>query len=134
MKALSIRQPWAWLIVNGHKPVENRTWQTKFRGPVLIHAGQQCTAADYEAAMLFIQAYISPALLHQVPRRDVLQRGGIVGMARITDCVTEHCSPWFTGGAAHGGGTGFVMADAKPLPFMLLKGSLRFFDVPGEWK
>ncbi|WP_245839042.1 ASCH domain-containing protein [Yersinia kristensenii] len=38
MKALSIRQPWAWLIVNGYKDIENRTWNTKCRGPVLIHA------------------------------------------------------------------------------------------------
>src|SRR5580765_3071606 len=41
MKALSIRQPWAWLIVNGHKPVENRSWPTKYTGKLLIHAGQR---------------------------------------------------------------------------------------------
>ena len=34
---LSIRQPWAWLIVNGYKDIENRTWSTRFRGKVLIH-------------------------------------------------------------------------------------------------
>ncbi|HTV55212.1 MAG TPA: ASCH domain-containing protein, partial [Terriglobia bacterium] len=38
MKALSIRQPWAWLIVNGFKPIENRSWNTNFRGRILIHA------------------------------------------------------------------------------------------------
>jgi ASCH domain len=38
MKALPIRQPYAWLIVNGHKDIENRAWPTKFRGRVLIHA------------------------------------------------------------------------------------------------
>jgi len=32
MKALSILQPWAWLVVNGHKDIENRTWGTGFRG------------------------------------------------------------------------------------------------------
>ena len=40
MKAISIRQPWAWLIVHGYKDVENRTWATKHRGPILIHAGK----------------------------------------------------------------------------------------------
>ena len=40
MKALSIRQPWAWLIVHGYKDVENRTWSTKFRGRVQVHAGK----------------------------------------------------------------------------------------------
>lgn len=38
MKALSIRQPWAWLIANGYKDIENRSWRTNYRGPVLIHA------------------------------------------------------------------------------------------------
>jgi hypothetical protein len=38
--ALSIRQPWAWLIVNGFKDLENRSWSTAFRGPVWIHAGK----------------------------------------------------------------------------------------------
>jgi hypothetical protein len=41
MKVLSIRQPWAFLIVNGHKNIENRDWLTAYRGPVLIHAGKQ---------------------------------------------------------------------------------------------
>jgi len=41
MKALSIRQPWANKIVDGEKTVENRTWRTKYRGPLLIHAAGQ---------------------------------------------------------------------------------------------
>lgn len=36
--ALTVRQPWAWCIEHG-KPVENRTWQTRYRGPLAIHAG-----------------------------------------------------------------------------------------------
>lgn len=41
MKYLTVRQPWAWLLVNGHKDIENRSWPTKYRGPLLIHAAQQ---------------------------------------------------------------------------------------------
>jgi hypothetical protein len=50
-KALSIRQPWAHLIVAGIKQIENRTWTTRYRGPLLIHAGQLWhdeTIADIE--------------------------------------------------------------------------------------
>lgn len=36
MKAITIRQPWASLIVHGIKDIENRSWQTNFRGRVLI--------------------------------------------------------------------------------------------------
>ena len=40
MKALSIKQPWAWLIVNGYKDIENRTWKTNYRGTFLVHASK----------------------------------------------------------------------------------------------
>ena len=38
--ALTICQPWAWAIAAGYKLVENRSWPTKYRGPLLIHAGK----------------------------------------------------------------------------------------------
>lgn len=39
MKALTLRQPWAWAVASGHKKVENRVWAPRYRGPLLIHAG-----------------------------------------------------------------------------------------------
>lgn len=38
MKALSIKNPWASLIINGYKEYEFRTWKTKYRGKILIHS------------------------------------------------------------------------------------------------
>lgn len=38
MRVLSIRQPWAWLIVSGYKDIENRTWYTPYRGEIAVHA------------------------------------------------------------------------------------------------
>lgn len=40
MKALTIRQPWASLIAHGVKTIETRSWSTKYRGPLAIHAGR----------------------------------------------------------------------------------------------
>jgi hypothetical protein len=88
MKVLSIRQPWAWLIVNGYKDIENRTWRTNIRGPVLIHAGKE---PDHERIPLF------EALSFRGMDCTDMERGGIVGVATITDCVTESASPWFAG-------------------------------------
>lgn len=133
MIALSIRQPWAWLIVNGYKDIENRDWLTPYRGVFLVHAGKKCTVADYDAAMLFIEACVDPALVHQVPDIGELQLGGIVGQAELVDCVTRHPSPWFTGCDADtpgGPAYGFVLQHGKPLPFMPWKGRLGFFNVP----
>lgn len=40
MKALTIRQPWAWAIMSGIKTIENRTWKTPYRGDIIIHAAK----------------------------------------------------------------------------------------------
>jgi hypothetical protein len=116
MKALSIRQPWAWLIVNGYKDIENRDWPTRFRGPVLIHAGKAMDPDDYEA----IRDYWPEVPL---PPIETLERGGIVGQCEIVGCVTRSASKWFFGPY------GFVIQNAKPLPFRPLPGKLGFFDV-----
>ena len=50
--ALSIRQPWAWLIVNGYKDIENRDWPTKFRGRMLVHAPRRVAAVEAERPRL----------------------------------------------------------------------------------
>lgn len=121
MKALSIRQPWAWLIVNGYKDIENRTWPTNFRGRVLIHAGITYPKRDYtDDAVAHSRFYSVP-----YPQREHMI-GGIVGVATIVDCVSTSDSQWFNGPY------GFVLADAKPLPFVACKGALSFFDVPSD--
>lgn len=40
MKVITIKQPWATLIMQGYKRFEFRSWQTKYRGDLLIHAGK----------------------------------------------------------------------------------------------
>ena len=121
-KALSIRQPWAWLIVNGYKDVENRDWPAKFRGEFLVHASGNMTKADYEACVLFI-AYFRRTW--RLPAYDMLRKqcGGLVGSARLADCVTHSRSPWFTGEY------GYMLTDARTMPFQRCKGKLGFFEV-----
>ncbi len=48
--ALSLRQPWAWLVVSGHKDVENRVWRAAYRGPLLIHAGKAAPSERFPGA------------------------------------------------------------------------------------
>ncbi len=117
MKALSIRQPWAWLVVNGHKPVENRTWPTSHRGDTLIHAGLEF---DLEG-LQWVQQHF-PELRDLLPRQYEL--GGIVGRAQLVQCTQQHPSRWFVGPY------GFVMHDPRPMPLVKLRGQLGFFDVP----
>jgi hypothetical protein len=112
LKAISIRQPWAWLIVNGYKDIENRIWAAKLRGPVLIHAGQSESNTTPDALANIKRKYRVPNL------PDTFETGGI---AEITDCVQHHRSKWFLGPY------GWTLAHARRLPFTPCKGQLKFF-------
>jgi len=126
--ALSIRQPWAWLIAHGYKSVENREWPTRFRGRFLIHAGKTLTKADYESCVIFCSGISTPIGrdFDPFPTMESLreQRGGIVGAADLMDCVTQSDSEWFCGPY------GFVLANQTVLPFLPCKVMLGFFKTP----
>jgi hypothetical protein len=136
MKALSVRQPWAWGILHG-KPVENRDWPEDY-GPrvwldgelrrrgsirVLLHVGKGCTKREYEDAVAFIET-ISDLV---VPPLADLPRGAIVGAMTITSWVDKHDSPWFVGPGA------LTLDNVVALPEPIeCKGTLGFFFVPRD--
>lgn len=70
MKALTIHQPYAHLIATGEKWVENRTWQTHYRGPIAIHAGQS-------------------KQWFTCPEDEALPRGCVVAVADLAACVNK---------------------------------------------
>lgn len=111
---LSVRQPWASLIVLGLKDVENRTWTTKYRGPLLIHASLR---PDFDAR--------GPFTLTR-DEIEALPRGGIIGEVELVDCVTSSSSPWFEGPA------GLVLRRPRVLPLFPCRGRLGLFQVPPE--
>ena len=125
MKALSIRQPWAWLIVNGYKDIENRTWNTKFRGRFLIHAGKQFDSDAYQwlhSKVCSLKRTIRFPMIQDFPR------GGIVGEVELVDVITESESEWFEGPY------GFLLKNPKFIPVVPLAGKLGFFDIAQEAK
>jgi len=71
MKCLSIKQPFAELIVSGKKTIELRTWNTKFRGEFLMHASQKldkeiCQLYNLDPNLLVRGAVIGKAILYDV--------------------------------------------------------------------
>lgn len=117
--ALSIRQPWAWLILHAGKDIENRTWPTRFRGRVLIHASKGMTRDEYAMAWQFADSVRDQHI--ELPPFESLERGGIVGEVEIVGCVVRSTSEWFVGYY------GFELSNPKPLPFMPCRGALGFF-------
>ena len=73
MKVLTIKQPWATLIMQGDKKYEFRSWQTKYRGELLIHAGK---SFDKEAIKR-LEKYLP----------ENLPLGKILGKVRLIDCI-----------------------------------------------
>lgn len=144
MKALSIRQPWAWEIGQGIKVVEFRSWSTNYRGRFLVHTSKTINKEKLAEERKWLAKYDK-----DLP--DDLDRGGFVGIATLADCVerTEPSlwrqvyddlfgnrpppgtaprpdSEWF------GDSYGFFLTDAQPIQFEPYPGKLRFFNVPDD--
>jgi hypothetical protein len=98
MKVLSVKQPWASLIVSGIKDIENRTWKTSYRGELLIHASAK--SAGIPSELLTNDQFDS---LRFGPESDLflteLMAGryitsAIIGKLDLVDCVVNHPSIW----------------------------------------
>lgn len=118
--ALSVRQPWAWLIVNGHKDIENRDWWTSRRGSILIHASKGMAMDEYYDCQHF--ASLIDKNIH-IPLPEKLERGGIIGAVDLVDCVNRSESKWFQGVY------GFVLRNPQKIDFSPYRGALGFFKV-----
>lgn len=78
MKAISLLQPWASLVVMGVKTIETRSWGTKYRGPILIHASKG------KAGNIFAE---EPAFKKYIKDFKRLPFGAIIGHATIKDVI-----------------------------------------------
>jgi hypothetical protein len=126
--ALSLKQPWAALVVLGLKTIEVRSWPTARRGRILIHAARVPDNRD-EA-----WKHVTPAMLELAELQ-----GGIIGSVELTDCLRYAELPTFlTDQPAHLNEPswyvpplmfGFKFTSAKVLPFQRYPGWFRFFTI-----
>ena len=72
MKVLSIREPWASIIINGYKEYEFRSWKTNYRGKILIHASKNIEKENVERFKELNLNY---------------KQGFIIGEAELVDCI-----------------------------------------------
>ncbi|MFH1086150.1 MAG: ASCH domain-containing protein [Chloroflexota bacterium] len=91
MKALTIRQPWAWLIVNGYKTVENRSWATSYRGPLAIHAGQKIERLVIED--LIAQWTADGEAPSEAELQEMRTTGATIGVVELVDCTLTPTEP-----------------------------------------
>ncbi len=121
MRALTIKRPWANLIVAGRKTIENRSWPPpgSIVGEVIaIHAGR--------AYVREAEGWMKKHRLGACPS-DEDAPGGIIGFARVTGSIEKSRSLWFMGPI------GWVLADIVALPEPIpCKGSLGLWTVPDD--
>jgi len=120
LKCLSLKQPWASLVVNGIKPVENREWKSPYRGPLYIHASKNWDEDGYQ----FLLAHTGTDNEPFIPNEKECYFGGIIGKVLMVDCVTKHNSSWFFGPY------GFVFKN--PIKFQIpikCKGQLKIYQL-----
>jgi hypothetical protein len=128
MRALSIRQPWAALIVMGLKDIENRPWRTSHRGSIFVHA----SLGRSGRSLYDIERIYGVALSDELMRLCALV-GGIIGSVDLVDCVSASASPWFDGPRNEKGrrNYGLMLRNARELPFCPTPGRLSLFEVSG---
>jgi len=122
LRSLSIAQPWAECIVSKGKNIENRSWDTRIRGYIAIHASGSYSPVRFEYCYEDYRIKIDP---------DAVYYGAIVGFAEIVDVVTKKeltskTKKWFQGDY------GFVLKNViklkNPVP---VKGGLSFWKLKG---
>lgn len=126
--ALSLRQPWLWAILELGKDVENRRWNTKYRGPIWLHAAKGCTKDEYAQAMEWMDGRAVNWRAPFWPDFAGLERGGICAIAEIFDVIPPiHLD---RGGRGRGRAWhmleqyGFLLRNVKRLPFIPCGGAL----------
>ena len=123
MKCLSVQQPWALAIFRG-KDVENRSWRTKHRGPMLIQAGKRWAAG----AQHTINGISGQILVPKHPQGAAYTYMAIIGVVNLVDIVENSTSPWAMSGYKH-----WVLEDRVLFPLPIpWPGQQQVFNVPDE--
>jgi hypothetical protein len=128
LMAISIRQPWAALIVHGRKTIELRSWPTTRRGTILIHASKTIDDDRRAWSLVDTPEFAATAALS----------GGVIGQVELMDCITYATRSEFAAdGERHRAGPewfrlpryGFVFAKPRRVEFIRWPGNTNFFGV-----
>ena len=120
--ALSVRQPWAWAIVAGHKKIENRSAGSIAAGGmdcrrIAVHAAAGLKEEEFRWGHWRLHRHGVSC-----PHPSDLTRGAIIGTVDVVDIVSESDSEWF------GGQMGLVLEDATTCTPIPCPGALGYFQ------
>lgn len=121
VKVLTLQQPWAFCAIHRGKDIENRTQEIRYRGRVLIHAGQKTDPKGVE--------FCREHGIDLPP--EAFEAGHIVGSVELTGTATDSPSIWAQPGAVH-----HLMADPVPATQRVTshRGNLGLQKPPPDWE
>lgn len=134
--ALAVKQPWASLICGGIKDIENRTWQTDYRGRIYI------VASSTNVNSAFDQKLFAPEIMQAVKEAvengniaDIheLPQSAVIGYVDIVDCTGEPVDSIWSCGSLREGNVNWVLQNAHVFEQPLLPGfkaKLNLFEIP----
>lgn len=126
MKAISIKQPWAWLIANGYMTVENRKWYTGHRGDILIHASK--SKADLERDLEYVRRVFRIGI-----DQEQLLFGQVLAVADLIGCTKEPEARvdqyWHKEGHF-----AWILRRIRPIDPFEVRGRLNLFEIPFSWE
>ena len=117
MKVLSLKQPYAELILSGRKSIELRKWNTNFRGNFLIHASKN---PDWKSMEKFGFA--------NLPTGSILGKARLIDVKKYADDEAFLKDSKFHLADRSLGGFGFILADAERIEPVPAKGNLNFWN------
>lgn len=125
MKVITIKQPWATLIAEGYKKYEFRTWNTKYRGDILIHAGLsidkkvikrfECYNLEYPTGCIIAKATISDSIY--VDEEFVKKVGSTNPLVYKNINTYKECKCY-----------GFKLENVEKIPHIYIKGQLGLWN------
>jgi len=117
MKTLSLKQPFAELVVSGKKTIELRKWNTTFRGNFLIHASKK---PDKEAMKKF--GFDNLALGYIVGKSELIEVKKYLNEKECKKDKNKHLADFSWGNF------GFILKNSKKINPIPAKGKLGFWE------
>lgn len=149
MKALTLTEPYATLVLNGWKRYETRSWQTRYRGPLAIHAAATFNGVggkrEFEQIMRDLHPELLARLTFGAPTPLQFPLGSIIGVTWLEECVpvedvrdeidqTDKEFDWWEGevGNYRDGRYAWKLRDPVAFQPFKWKGHQGLWDVPDE--
>ena len=134
--ALSVKQPWATLICSGIKDIENRSWQTDYRGRLYIVASSTNVTSDFENGYVpqeWQNIITEQQLKGNLPDLHAFPQSAVIGYVDLVDCTGEAVDSVWSVGSIADGNVNWVLKNAHIFNHALFPGfkaKLNLFEIP----